>query len=200
MSIFCVMLFLVSWTQRAHVCVWVRQRAEKKGGGIFKAPLEERVESMRGSINALRAGTQGVCVSYCSFFLFAFTVRVRLPDCYSGIQTRQAIKQQIGSHSCTGIHVHSGGRVTSAFTASLCCDGKERESYWDKRGTTAFKVGSLSVSAKKIKNICLYAQLSQSPFFSKHTSDGLDAAVAAVILRDLVQHKITCIPLMRSSD
>ncbi|XP_039635904.1 RIMS-binding protein 2 isoform X8 [Perca fluviatilis] len=112
---------------------------------------------MRGSINALRAGTQGVCVSYCSFFLFAFTVRVRLPDCYSGIQTRQAIKQQIGSHSCTGIHVHSGGRVTSAFTASLCCDGKERESYWDKRGTTAFKtrfeVSSQQTTAQSVYNV-----------------------------------------------
>ena len=110
---------------------------KQRRGGIFKAQLEDGAESVRGSVNSFRDGTECararacVCVCVCVCVreregerecqgivaVFAFTDMVRHPACYSGAQTRKAIIAADWVY--TSIHVHTHGRVTSAYTAGL---------------------------------------------------------------------------------
>lgn len=97
---------------------------------------ERERESTRGSDSRHRGGTEGeyVCVCVC---IQPVTVAHRL---------RQAIK----AADCETLHTPH--RQTCAHTrteaspptctASLRCDGKGRELFWDKVGT-AFKVGTV---------------------------------------------------------
>ena len=154
--IFC-MCDVLGQLDRACTCLRISEKQRKRREWNVKARLEEGAEGARGSVNTFRVGLGDCFLWGCraTVALFAITVRERLPACYSVIQTAELLKLQIRNahcnsrHSCTGIHVHTHGCSTSAFTASLGCDRKGRDSFLDKKGI-AFKVGALSlfVSAK----------------------------------------------------
>lgn len=135
-----------------------RERKRREEGGIFKERPEDGAERRRGSANTFRGGTQGVCVWATVGFFFFFPLSPLRWDFLPVTVAYRAGRSE--TLSCTHRHTPAYTCTTSAFTARLLCDGKGRESFWDKGGS-AFKVGMLSLSVSAKTDTSVYTLLSQ---------------------------------------